>query len=253
MELIAQLRWQDILDILIVWLVLYRLILFIRGTRAVQMLLGIGVLLIASLFAGYLKLYTLDWLIQGFWEYIIIGLIVLFQPEIRRVLAQMGEAPFMTLTQAQEIKSLDEIVKACVSLSSKRIGALIVFERDTSLQDYIEIGVLVDARVSREVLMSIFHPTSPIHDGAVVIKGNKLVAAGCFLPITLRQDIDKMLGTRHRAAIAITEETDAVAVIVSEETGDISISVMGDINKKLDMSQLRILLTGYFTTERTKG
>lgn len=253
MELIAQLRWQDVLDILIVWLVLYRLILFIRGTRAVQMLLGIGVLLIASLFAGYLKLYTLDWLIQGFWEYIIIGLIVLFQPEIRRVLAQMGEAPFMTLTQAQEIKSLDEIVKAAVSLSSKRIGALIVFERDTSLQDYIEIGVLMEARVSREILMSIFHPTSPIHDGAVVIKGNKLVAAGCFLPITLRQDIDKMLGTRHRAAIAITEETDAVAVIVSEETGDISISVMGDINKKLDMSQLRILLTGYFTTERTKG
>ncbi len=182
-----------------------------------------------------------------------IALIVLFQPEIRRALAQMGEASFLTLTPAEELKSLDEIVKAAASLSARKIGALMVLERENSLNDYIEIGTAVDSKVSRELILSVFHPTSPIHDGAIVIKSNRIVAAGCFLPITLRHDIDKAFGTRHRAALAITEETDCVAVIVSEETGDISISTSGDINKKLDMTQLRANLTTLFTSKRTVG
>ncbi|MBF0345482.1 MAG: TIGR00159 family protein [Nitrospirae bacterium] len=252
MEVLNQLRWQDLLDVLFVWVLLYRILLLIRGTRAVQMLLGLGVLLVVSLAAGYLKLYTIDWILQSFWSYIIIAVIVLFQPEIRRALAHMGKASFFTLTSAEEIKSLDEIVKSAVSLSARRIGALIVLERDTTLKDYIEIGTLLDARVSRELLLSIFHPTSPIHDGAVVINGNKIMAAGCFLPITFRPDIDKMLGTRHRAGLAITEDTDAIALIVSEETGDISIAISGEIEKNLDMIQLRSKLTDLFTEASKK-
>ncbi|MBV6343742.1 diadenylate cyclase CdaA, partial [Candidatus Magnetobacterium casense] len=173
--------------------------------------------------------------------------VILFQPEIRQALAHMGKASFFTLTSAEEIKSLDEIVKAAVSLSARRIGALIVLERETTLKDYIEIGTLMDARITRELLLSVFHPTSPIHDGAVVIKGNKIVAAGCFLPISFRPDIDKMLGTRHRAGLAITEETDAIVLIVSEETGDISIANAGEMEKKLDMVQIREKLTDIFT------
>ncbi|QWR78977.1 TIGR00159 family protein [Candidatus Magnetomonas plexicatena] len=244
-------RWQDVLDVLLIWLIFYRLFLLIKGTRAVQMLIGIGVLLLASMVSGYLKIYTLDWIIQSFWTYIIVSIVVLFQPEIRRALAQMGKAPFLPFTPAEELKSIDEVVKSTASLSARKIGALMVIERETSLKDYIEIGTYLEARVSRELLLSIFHPTSPIHDGAVVVKANKILAAGCFLPISFRPDIDKTLGTRHRAALAITEETDAVAVIVSEETGDISISIGGDFIKKIDMNQLRLELTNLFT--HTKG
>ncbi|KWT83382.1 diadenylate cyclase CdaA [Candidatus Magnetominusculus xianensis] len=252
MDIIEQIRWQDILDILLVWLVLYRVLLLIRGTRAVEMLIGIGVLLVMSLIAGYLKIYTIDWLIQSFWAYIVIAVIVLFQPEIRRALAQMGKSSFFRPTSAEELKSLDEIVKAAASLSARKIGALIILERDTSLKDYIEIGTYLDARVTRELLLSIFHPTSPIHDGAVVISGNKIVAAGCFLPITFRPDIDKLLGTRHRAALAVTEETDAVVVIVSEETGSMSTAIAGEIEKKTDMAHLRNLLTDMFADHGKK-
>ncbi|MEO5355745.1 MAG: diadenylate cyclase CdaA [Nitrospirae bacterium YQR-1] len=250
MNLVSQIRWQDILDVLLIWLVFYRLFLLIKGTRAVQMLLGIGVLLVASFASSYLKIYTIDWMIQSFWTYIILAMVVLFQPEIRRALAQMGKAPFLPFTPAEELKSIDEVVKSTASLSARKIGALIVIERETSLKDYIEIGTYLEARVSRELLLSIFHPTSPIHDGAVVLKANKILAAGCFLPISFRPDIDKTLGTRHRAALAITEETDAVAVIVSEETGDISISIGGDFIKSIDMNQLRNELTDLFTDHR---
>ncbi|WP_420264562.1 diadenylate cyclase CdaA [Candidatus Magnetominusculus dajiuhuensis] len=252
MDIIEQLRWQDILDILLVWLVLYRVLLLIRGTRAVEMLIGIGVLLAMSLAASYLKIYTIDWLIQSFWAYIVIAVIVLFQPEIRRALAHMGKSPFFRPTSAEELKSLDEIVKSAASLSARKIGALIILERDTSLKDYIEIGTYLDARVTRELLLSIFHPTSPIHDGAVVISGNKIVAAGCFLPITFRPDIDRLLGTRHRAALAITEETDAVVVIVSEETGTISTAIAGEIEKRPDMAHLRNILTDIFAAHGEK-
>lgn len=247
MNILTQIRWQDLVDIVLVWVLLYRVLLLIKGTRAVQMLIGIGVLLVASLVAGYLKLYTFDWLIQSFWAYIIIAVIILFQPEIRRALAHMGKAPFFTFTTAEELKSLDEIIKSAASLSARKIGALILLERDTSLKDYIEIGTYLDARISRELILSVFHPTSPIHDGALVINGNKVLAAGCFLPISFRPDIDRNLGTRHRAALAITEETDAITVVVSEETGDISVTRDGEIERKLDTTQLRNILTDIFT------
>ena len=255
MELLKQVRWQDILDIVVVSIIFYRLLLIVKGTKAGQMLIGLGLLLLASLFSGYLELYTVNWIIQSLWAQIMIVLIVLFQPEIRRALAHMGEARFFrAFTSAEELKSLDEIVKAAVALANRKMGALIVIERDTSLKDFVEMGTLLDAKVSKDILLSIFHTTSPIHDGAVVIRGNRIVAAGCFLPIALSTEVSKALGTRHRAGIGLTEETDAIAVIVSEETGTISMAAAGKLESAIDMESLRNRLTDIFTTaERRKA
>jgi diadenylate cyclase len=240
----------DLLDIALMSLILYRLLLIVKGTKAAQMLIGLGILLLASVASRYLELYTIDWLVQSFWAQIVIAIIVLFQPEIRRALAHMGEAQFLTFTKAEELKSLEEIVRAAVSLANRKIGALIVIERDTSLKDFVEVGTPLDAKVSKELLLSIFHPTSPIHDGAVIIKGNRVAAAGCFLPITLSSELNKSLGTRHRAGIGLTEETDAIALIVSEETGMISMSMNGSLETRLDMGALRDMLTDLFTSKK---
>ncbi|MGE5894736.1 MAG: diadenylate cyclase CdaA [bacterium] len=251
LEIFRQFRWLDLLDIIIVSLVIYRLLLIVKGTRAVFMLTGLGLLLIVSLISRYAGLYTLDWMMQGFWAYIVIAMIVLFQPEIRKTLAQIGEAPFLSaFAKAEELKSIEEIVRAAVSCSSRKIGALIVIEREVDLQDFIEIGVPLDAKVSQEILLSIFHPSSPIHDGAVVIRGNRIRAAGCFLPITLDASLSKEYGTRHRAAIGITEESDAVAIIVSEETGKISLATTGRFETPIDMGTLRDMLTDLFAKRK---
>lgn len=253
LELLRQYRWiLDFLDIALMSVVLYRLLLILKGTKAVQMLMGLGILLLASVASRKLELYTIDWLVQSFWAQIVIAIIVLFQPEIRRALAHIGEAQFLTFTKAEELKSLEEIVRASISLANKKIGALIVIERDTSLKDFIEVGTPLDAKVSRELLASIFHPTSPIHDGAVIIKGNRIAAAGCFLPITLSSELSKSLGTRHRAGIGLTEETDAIAIIVSEETGFISMAMDGRLETRLDMGTMRDLLTDVFTVQKGK-
>lgn len=250
---LSQLRWQDLIDIIIVSYIIYKIFILVKGTRAARMLIGVGVLLALSLLSRFLELYTLDWLIQSFWTQIVIVLIILFQPEIRKALAQMGETPlFHRFSSAEEMKTIEEIVKASQALANKKIGALIVFERDVSLAEYIEIGIPLDAKVTKELLMSILHPTSPIHDGAVIIKGNKALAAGCFLPIKLGADLSKTYGTRHRAALGITEETDAVAVIISEETGAISLAVHGQLEGNLDMEKLRQRLTNLFTAERDR-
>lgn len=248
-----QLRWQDLIDIAIVSFIIYKIFILVKGTRAARMLIGVGVLLAVSVLSRFLELYTLDWLIQSFWTQIVLILIILFHPEIRKALAQMGETPILQrFTSAGEIKSIEEIVKASQALSNKKIGALIVFEREVSLSEYVEIGVPLDAKVTKELLLSIFHPTSPIHDGAVIIKGNRVAAAGCFLPIKLGTGLSKTYGTRHRAAVGITEETDAVAVIISEETGSISLAVRGELEPFPDIAKLRERLTNLFTTERQK-
>ena len=254
MEQFRQIRFWDILDIIIVAIILYRFLLILKGTKAAQMLFGLGLVLVAFLLSGHFELVTVNWIIQTLWAQIVIILIVLFQPEIRRALAQMGEARFLqAFTPAEELKSLDEIVKAAVSLANRKIGALIVIERDTSLKDFVEMGTMLDAKVSKEILLTVFHPTSPIHDGAVVIRGNRIVAAGCFLPIALSSEVSKALGTRHRAGIGLTEETDAIAVIVSEETGAISVSIAGKLQSPVDMGTLRDMLTELFTTGKKKG
>jgi diadenylate cyclase len=252
-EILKEHRWVlDILDITLMSLILYRLLLIVKGTKAAQMMIGLAILLLASLASRYLELFTIDWLVQSFWAQIVIAMIVLFQPEIRRALAHIGEARFLNLATAEELKSLEEIVRAAVSLANRKIGALIVIERETSLKDFVEIGTNLDARVSKELLLSIFHPTSPIHDGAVIINGNRVAAAGCFLPITLSSDLHKSLGTRHRAGIGLTEETDAVAIIVSEETGLISVGLGGKLDEKIDMGTLRDMLTDIFTVKKSR-
>ncbi len=250
-DLLRQLSWRDVLDIALVSLILYRVLLLVRGTKAAKMLVGLLLLLAASVISRLLPLYTMDWLLQSFWAYIVIAVIVIFQPEIRRALAKMGEASFLpAFTSAEELKSLEEIVRASISLANRKIGALIVIQRDTKLKDFVELGTPLDARVSKELLMSIFHPSSPIHDGAVVIRGNRVIAAGCFLPIAPTTRISKALGTRHRAALGLTEETDAVVIVVSEETGQISMSVDGRLDTHLDMGTLRDMLTDMFTKKK---
>jgi diadenylate cyclase len=252
-EFIRQIRWQDLVDIILMSVIIYRLLLIIKGTKAAHMLIGLGLLLIASLLSRYFELYTVDWMIQSFWAQIVIAIIILFQPEIRRTLAQMGEAQiFKNLTSAEELKSLDEIVRATVALANRKIGALIAIERETSLKDFVEMGTPLDAKVTKEILLSIFHPTSPIHDGAVVIKGNRIVAAGCFLPITMGPDINKALGTRHRAGLGLSEETDAVIIVVSEEMGIVSMAIHGKLETHLDLGTLRDILTDLFTAKVKK-
>ncbi len=251
MDLLRQIRWQDIVDIAIVSIILYRMLLIIKGTIAARMLVGFAFLLIALFLSKYLQFYTIEWFIQSFWSQVVIAVIVLFQPEIRRALAQMGESPFLqSFTSAEELKSLDEIVKASIALANRKIGALMVIERDVSLREYVEIGTPLDAKVTKELLLSIFHPSSPIHDGAVIIKGNRVVAAGCFLPIRLGTGVGKAFGTRHRAGIAVTEETDGVAIVVSEETGFVSMAIDGKLNSPLDMGSLRAALTELFTEQK---
>jgi diadenylate cyclase len=253
LEIIKNLRWQDILDILLVAVILYWLLLLIKGTKAAKILIGLIVLFIAFLFSGYIGLYTMDWLIQSFWAQIVLVLVILFQPEIRKALAQMGEASFIpSRTSAEELKSLEEIVRASVALSNRKIGALIVIERENSLKDFIDLGSQLDAKVSHELLLSIFHPTSPIHDGAVVIRGNRIIAAGCFLPLSLSTALSKKFGTRHRAGIGLSEDTDAVVIIISEETGSISTVINGKLERNVDMGSLRNFLTDTFTASKGK-
>jgi diadenylate cyclase len=253
MKIIEFIRWQDILDILLVATILYRILLIIKGTKAAQMLIGIGVLFIALIFSKYVGLYTIDWIIQSLWAQIVLAVIILFQPEIRKTLAQMGEARFLpSFASAEEMKSIEEIVRASIALASRQIGALIVIEKETNLNDFIEMGTQLDAKVTHELLLSIFHPTSPIHDGAVIIRGNRVVAAGCFLPLTLSIDISKTFGTRHRAGFGLTDETDAVVIIVSEETGTITTAIGGNIEKNVDMGSLRNFLTENFLVQDKK-
>jgi len=249
---IKYIRWQDILDILMVAFVIYRLLLIIKGTRAVQMIIGLMVMLVAFFISNYLGLHTMYWIIQSFWAQIVIALIILFQPEIRKALARMGQPPpFLPyLTSASEMKSLDEIVRAAVMMANRRIGALIVLERETVLKEIVEIGTHLDAKVSKELLLSIFHPSSPIHDGAVIIRGERVVAAGCFLPITFRTDISRSFGTRHRAALGITEESDAIVIVVSEETGMISVVENGNLKTPMNMDSLTDYLTKVFTEKK---
>lgn len=253
MQILKQIRWQDIVDILFVAIILYSVLLIIKGTRALKIVIGLMILLIAFLLSGYIGLYTMDWLIQSLWAQIVLALVILFQPEIRRALAKMGEARFLpSLTSAEELRSLEEIVRAAVALANRKIGALFVIEREKILEDFIEVGTPLDARVSHELLLSIFHPTSPIHDGAVVIRGNRIIAAGCFLPLSLSAAISKTYGTRHRAGIGLSEETDAIVIIISEETGAISTAVGGKLEKNMDMGSLRNFLTETFASPKNK-
>ena len=248
-EIFTQLRWQDALDIGIIAFVLYRLIHMIRGTRAMQMIIGLVVILLAYVSSQMFGLFTLNWVLDNFLGSIILVIIVIFQSDIRRALTQFGTAPlFGGADRIERGQVLEEITKAVVSLATRRIGGLIVLEREVGLNEYIEVGTRLDARVTRELLESVFIPHSPMHDGALVIQKGRVAAARCFLPLSVDPNLSQAFGTRHRAAVGLTEETDAVAVVISEERGKISLVVEGKVNQDLDGPQLRSSLQRLFGT-----
>jgi len=232
--------WLDVLDILIVAFVIYQLLQLIRGTHAVQVALGGAVLVLLFWASQWLDLQAVNWLMRTFLPYAVFGILVIFQPEIRKVLAHLGKTPLLGVFGAGRAKDvLDEIVLATTSLASKKIGAILVLEREIGLKSYIETGIALDAQITYDLLINVFTPGTPLHDGAVVVQGNRVAAAACFLPLTVNPALSRTLGSRHRAAIGITEDTDAVALVVSEETGTISMVVEGRIRRGLDATALR--------------
>lgn len=237
-------RHEDLLDVAIVAFIVYRLLNLISGTRAVQMLIGLGVLTGAFFLSSQLELYTTHWLFSNFFDYFVFIIIVLFQDDLRRALIKLGKNPFLFSAESEsQLEMVDEISRAATQLAKDKIGALMVIERETGLKNFMDTGSKIEARVRAEILYSIFLVDSPLHDGAVIINGDRLSAAGCFLPLSKNPDIDRHLGTRHRAAIGLTEETDAIVVLVSEEAGAAHIVQSGQMMKNLTETQIRDTLT----------
>jgi len=232
--------WWDLLDILIVAFIIYELLQFIRGTHAVQMALGALLLVVLYWVSRLFDLETVNWLLRTLMPYLVFGLIVVFQAEIRKVLAHLGKTPLLgAFTAERREEVLDEMVLATTTLASQRTGALVVIEREMGLRSFIETGIALDAFVTYDLLISIFNPGTPLHDGAVIVQGNRIAAAACFLPLTVNPELSRQLGSRHRAAIGVTEDTDALAIVVSEETGTISLVAGGRIQRGLDAGALK--------------
>ncbi len=242
----------DTLDILLVAAVVYWLLLLIKGTRAAQMTLGLLVLVLVWLLIEQLELPTLGLLFDNFFTWGVLIVIVIFQADIRRALTRVGKG-FFSAGSHQKALAIEEIVRACQALAQRRVGALILIEREISLEEYLELGTGLDAELSRDLLISIFLPYSPLHDGAVLIRQNRISSAGCILPLALRSNLPSILGTRHRAALGAAEETDAIAVVVSEETGRISMVVGGEISEDLEGSILRQSLLRLLGDARREG
>jgi len=249
---------RDIIDISLVALLVYELLRLVRGTRAVQMAVGLSTIAIFYQLSVWFELTTLQWVLRNAVLYFGFGIIVLFQSEIRAALTHLGNnirLPYLRSTRrANEYGQewYDEVVLASTTLASDKIGALIVFERDVGLKNYIESGVRLDARLTYDLLVTIFNPDAPLHDGAVIVSNNLVAAASCFLPLTQNPLLSRELGTRHRAAIGITEDSDACAVVVSEETGSISFAVNGTVTRHLDGPRLKDLLQKSMEPWRTE-
>lgn len=247
----SNLRIADLIDIIIVAAVFYKLFKLIRETRAEQLTKGIFALFIFAKVSGLLKLYTIKWILESATTVGVIALPIIFQPELRRGLEYIGRSRFFTKSFL-EIKgeslsrTVDEIVEACASLSRQKIGALIVLERQTGLNEVVETGTKINGEVSSNLLINIFIPNTPLHDGAVIIKEDIIKAAACFLPLTENMNLSKELGTRHRAALGISERSDSLSIIVSEETGAISIAENGTIARHLDSQTLKQILTDMY-------
>lgn len=238
--ILSHLRWQDVVDIFLVWLIVYRVLVLIKRTGTIQMLSGLGILAISFVLSQWFEFHALNWILEKFFTNLFVIVVVLFQGEIRRALAQIGSNPLFTgVSAAMETHIVEEIVKGVFSTAQRGHGALIVIEKDILVDYHIEMGTELDSRISAEVIESIFHPEAPMHDGAILIRGSKIVSAGCFLPLSKNPAIDKNLGTRHRAAIGLTEETDALVLVVSEETKSISIVTSGHMSPQAELAQVR--------------
>ncbi|HBT48018.1 MAG TPA: TIGR00159 family protein [Peptococcaceae bacterium] len=261
-HLLSQFKFIDVLrlivDIAIVSYVIYRFLLLIRGTRAVQLLKGLAMLVVASVVAEKLQLTVINWILTQLRLVIVVALPVVFQPELRRALEQLGRGkffarPFNLLGTEDMAKVINEVVRAVQVLAKGKTGALIVMERETGLNDYIETGIRVDGVISAELLINFFVPLTPFHDGAAIIRGDRVVAAGCFLPLSDSPYLSKQLGTRHRAALGLSEISDAVVIVVSEETGAVSVAEGGKLTRFLDEKNLRELLQNLLLPQSNHG
>jgi diadenylate cyclase len=236
--------WWDLLDIALVSVLIYELLLLIRGTRAMQMALTGGFLIGLFFVSQWLDLETVNWVIRNLATYVVFAIIVLFQADIRRGMAHFGRAQFFKYFEraSSDDETVEELVVAATTLAARRIGAIIVIERQIGLRNYIEGGIPLDALVTYDLLASIFQPGSPLHDGAAIVQGDRIAAAACFLPLSVNPRVSRELGTRHRAALGLTEENDAVAIVVSEESGAISLAIGGSLERGLEAPSLRARL-----------
>ncbi|MBM3316784.1 MAG: TIGR00159 family protein [Candidatus Eisenbacteria bacterium] len=245
---------RTVVDILIVAFLFYRLFILVRGTRAIQMFIGLVTLVILSAVAQWLHLAALNWLLDSLRTVWVIAFIIIFQPELRKALTQIGQSRlFNRFVTVSEFAYLNEVQNGVERASRKGLGALLVLERNIGLKNFIETGTRIEAAVSAELLETIFTPPSPLHDGAVVLRGNQIVAAGCILPISSNPDLEKTLGMRHRAAAGLSEETDAIVIVVSEETRQISIAENGALTRNLQIGELKSRLSALLKIKPAKA
>jgi diadenylate cyclase len=251
---ITNIRIQDIVDILVIAVIIYKTLDFLRETRAEQLIKGIAILLVLTELSKWMQLYTVNYLLSNFLTVGAFAIIVVFQPELRRGLEHLGRSRIfpkniLDLQKADASDTVEAITSAVASLARQKIGAIIVIERSVGLKDLIETGTTIDGLVTPELLINIFIPNTPLHDGAVIIRHNKVVAAGCFLPLSDNMTINKEMGTRHRAALGISEKSDSLSIVVSEETGVISIAEAAQISRYLDVETLEGILKRIYYTE----
>jgi diadenylate cyclase len=245
---VIQILWRPVLEILILTVGIYYALRFIRGTRGAPVVTGFLVLLLAFVLVSFLlKLTVLRYLLSGFSVYFLLAVLVIFQPELRRMLAELGNLPLFATAHEQR-ENIEVIIQTVERLAEVRIGALIALEQSIHLQEAVESGIVVDCEATPEMLETIFFPNNAIHDGGVILKGDRIAYAACIFPLTQRQDLNKSLGTRHRAAIGLSEETDAVVVVVSEETGAISYAFKGQLTRGVTSEELRAFLTSVLVT-----
>ena len=256
-NILSSIGLNDVLDILIVAFLVYKVLGFIRETRAEQLAKGIVVLVGATLLSNFFDLYTLHWLLSGVMTVGLVALVVIFQPELRRALEHLGRSRFVNIMndidKEDANRMVTEMVNAVETMSASRTGALMVIEKEITLNDIVETGTVIDARISAEMIGNVFYEGAPLHDGAMIIRGSRLYAAGCVLPLTQNKELSKELGTRHRAGIGITENSDALVIIVSEETGVISMAQNGVLTRFMDGKSIEKILLDMYLQEDNKG
>ncbi len=237
--------WRPILEILFIWALAYYLLRFFQGTRAMQVIMGLIILALFFNIAKLLQLNTIHWVLTKLFAVGVVAILIIFQPELRRALARIGQNTFSG-GFLKKGGTIDELVQACEYLARNRTGALIAIERETGLKNYIESGIIMDAKVGQELLITLFAPNTPTHDGGVIIVGDRIASCGALFPLSQNTELSRFLGTRHRAGLGLTEESDAVCVIVSEETGGISIAVQGKLTRNLNVEDVKRVLMGIF-------
>jgi len=252
--LIKTVGFWDVVDILIVAVILYKVYEMLQDTRAITLVKGLIVLMIVTLVAGFLELHVISWLLQKSVQLLFVALPIVFQPELRRALERLGQGRFLGLDQYLDVEEANsitnEIDKAVFNMADKKIGALLVIEKNVGINEIIDTGIKIEGLITTEFLMNVFIPNTPLHDGAAVVRGKRLVAAGCYLPLTENRSLSSELGTRHRAAIGLSEQCDAVIIIVSEETGVVSVAENGRIERYMSHDSLRQRIRPLFVKEK---